>query len=130
MRATQRKVLLVSLLVAISGGHAQAANNNAAAKEQLVQLLLGKEVQALLDLPATKEGIDIYFVPPEGKRIDKRGLDLGDLTKWLKGIGIEAHEWDLITNVKISNDKISNDKIELHIAHRRWRPGAKRQQAL
>lgn len=81
-------------------------------KQQLAQLLLGKEVRSLLDLPATKEGIDIYYVPSTNKRSDERGLDLGDLTKWLKdkGVGVEAREWELITNVIVGNDK-----IELHL---------------
>lgn len=112
MRARPQRILFAFLFLAFAGTQHQLTANHAAAKEQLVQLLLGKEVQALLDLPATKEGTDIYFVPPEGKRIDQRGIDLEDLTKWLKekGIGIEAKEWELITNVKIGDDK-----IEVHL---------------
>ncbi|MEW5979144.1 MAG: hypothetical protein AB1898_25390 [Acidobacteriota bacterium] len=113
MRAREQRLFLVLLLMTlVRTGPVRAADRHGAARERLIQLLLGKEVQALVDLPATKEGTDIYFVPPERKRIDERGIDLEDLTKWLKekGVGIEAHEWELITNVQIGKDK-----IEVHI---------------
>jgi hypothetical protein len=63
-------------------------------KDSLDKLLLGKEVKPLVELPATKEGLDVYIVPPHGKRVDDRGLDLGAMSKELKskGVGVEAQQ--------------------------------------
>jgi hypothetical protein len=81
-------------------------------KRALTQLLLGKDVKSLIQLPATKEGVDIFY-HREGKRYDERGLDLKDLTKQLKerGVGVEANQVVTITDVKIDDDK-----IEIHLA--------------
>lgn len=83
------------------------------AKKSLEQLLLGKDVKSLTQLPATKEGVDIYFIPPEGKEWDQRGLNLNHLTKWLKdrGVGVESNEVVTITDLKIGGDM-----VEVHLA--------------
>jgi hypothetical protein len=81
-------------------------------KDSLDKLLLGKEVKPLVELPATKEGLDVYFVTPHGKRVDERGLDLGEMSKELKskGVGVEALQWETITDVKIDSDH-----VEIHL---------------
>ena len=81
-------------------------------KDSLDKLLLGKEVKPLVELPATKEGLDVYFVTPHGKRVDERGLDLGEMSKELKskGVGVEAQQWETITDVKIDSDH-----VEIHL---------------
>jgi len=81
-------------------------------KDSLDKLLLGKEVKPLVELPATKEGLDVYFVPPHGKRIDDRGLDLGEMGKELKskGVGVQEDQWETITDVKIDSDR-----VEIHL---------------
>ena len=78
----------------------------------LIKLLLGKEVKALIQLPATKEGINVYFVPAPGKRTDERGVDLGGLTKWLKsrGVGVDTSEEAAITDIKIDRDRVETDE--------------------
>jgi len=82
------------------------------AQEQLNRLLLGKDVKALVDLPAYKDGIDVYYVPRSNKHTDDRGVDLEEMTKWLKskGVGVERDEWVSITDVKIDSDK-----VEIHL---------------
>ena len=99
-----------SLVVGLLGAaHASASKE---AQEQLSALLLGKDVRALVDLPAYKDGVDVYYVPPSNKRTDNRGIDLAEMSKWLKakGVGVERDEWVIITNVKIDNDK-----VEIHL---------------
>jgi hypothetical protein len=82
------------------------------AKDSLDKLLLGKEVRPLVEMPATKEGLDVYLVAPHGKRVDERGLDLGSMSKELKskGVGVEAEQWETITEVKIDSDR-----VEIHL---------------
>jgi hypothetical protein len=60
----------------------------------LTNTLLGKDVKALLAMPAYKDGLDIYVNPKEDKRLDDRGVDLKELTKYLKdkGVGVERDE--------------------------------------
>jgi hypothetical protein len=81
-------------------------------KDSLDKLLLGKEVKPLVELPATKEGLDVYIVAPHGKRVDDRGLDLGAMSKELKskGVGVEAQQWETITDVKVDGDH-----VEIHL---------------
>jgi hypothetical protein len=101
---------LPSLVAALLGmAHASASKD---AQEQLNTLLLGKDVRALVDLPAYKDGVDVYYLPLSNKRTDYRGVDLAEMTKWLKakGVGVERDEWVTITNVKIDSDK-----IEIHL---------------
>ena len=88
------------------------AEASSAAQAALNKELLGKDVKPLLDMPAYKEGIDIYYVAPKGKRSDERGIDLQGLTKWLKakGVGVEKGEDVMITNVKVDSDK-----VEIHL---------------
>src|SRR5262245_18113948 len=50
------------------------AGTSEASRKALTRLLLGKEVKPLLQLPASKEGIDIYY-SRKGDCIDERGLD-------------------------------------------------------
>ena len=92
-------------------GTAQASTSKSA-HEQLNTLLLGKDVKALVDLPAYKDGVDVYYVPRSNKRTDERGIDLEEMTKWLKdkGVGVDRDEWVSITNVKIDGDK-----VEIHL---------------
>jgi hypothetical protein len=88
------------------------AGTSKEAKTQLSQMLLGKDVKALLDMPAYKDGLDLYLAPESGKRIDERGIDLKDLTKFLKekGVGVERDEWVTITDVKVDSDR-----VEIHL---------------
>jgi hypothetical protein len=97
------------LLALLAAAHASTSKN---AQDQLNTLLLGKDVKALVDLPAYKDGVDVYYVPLSNKRVDERGVDLEEMTKWLKakGVGVERDEWVTITNVKIDNDK-----VEIHL---------------
>jgi hypothetical protein len=83
-----------------------------AAKEGLGKLLLGKEVKTLIELPATKEGLDVYLAARGNKRLDERGVDLGALSKYLKsrGVGVGANEWETITDVRVDKDR-----VELHL---------------
>jgi hypothetical protein len=101
---------LLGLVVGLLG--AAQASTSKTAQEQLNTLLLGKDVKALVDLPAYKDGVDVYYIPLSNKRVDERGVDLEEMTKWLKskGVGVERDEWVTITNVKIDNDK-----IEIHL---------------
>jgi len=89
-----------------------SASASKGAQDQLSVLLLGKDVRALVDLPAYKDGVDVYYLPLSNKRTDDRGVDLGEMTKWLKakGVGVERGEWVTITDVKIDSDK-----IEIHL---------------
>jgi len=98
-------------LVAVLLSVAQASTSKDA-QEKLNKLLLGKDVKALVDLPASKDGLDVYFIPSSNKHIDSRGVDMEEMTKWLKakGVGVERDEWATITNVKIDSDK-----IEIHL---------------
>ena len=110
------KAKSVGILVVIMGFSlfplGALAGTSGSAKKALTQLLLGKEVKSRLQLPATKEGIDVFY-SREGKRIDERGLDTKALTKWLKerGVGVDANQTVTITDVKIDSDK-----IEVHLA--------------
>lgn len=100
----------VSLLWCAPAGWAARAPE--AAEQSLTKLLLGKNVKPLLDLPATKEGINVYVVPKNGKALDSRGIDMHELTKFLKskGVGVQAGESDIITDVKFDKDR-----VEIHI---------------
>jgi hypothetical protein len=82
------------------------------AKATLSKTLLGKDVKALLDMPAFKDGIDVYVYPKTDKRLDERGIDLKELAKYLKdkGVGVERDEWVTITDVKVDSDR-----VEVHL---------------
>jgi hypothetical protein len=72
------------------------------------RVFLGKDVKALLDMPAYKDGIDLYVNPPAEKRFDLRGIDMKELSKFLKekGVGVEQDQWVTITDVKVDRDRI------------------------
>src|SRR5580658_7646816 len=84
------------------------ASTSEKSKVGFTRLLLGKDVKALLDLPAYKEGLDLYLNPKSDKRLDERGIDLKDLGKYLKekGVGVERDEWVTVTDVKVDSDRI------------------------
>jgi len=113
MRKLKRRTAWAALpglvLWLLAAAHASTSKG---AQEQLTALLLGKDVRALVDLPAYKDGVDVYYIPPSNKRTDARGVDLAEMTKWLKekGVGVGRDEWVTITNVKIDSDK-----IEIHL---------------
>ena len=113
MRMNRNWIVLAVLLglAAALPGSVQASSSKEA-QAQLNALLLGKDVRALVDLPAYKEGVDVYHVPRSNKHTDERGVDLDEMTKWLKakGVGVERDEWVTITNVKIDSDK-----VEIHL---------------
>jgi hypothetical protein len=102
---------LILVLVLMSPGLI-LADVSKQTKDSLDKLLLGKEVKPLVELPATKEGLDVYIVAPHGKRVDDRGLDLGEMSKELKskGVGVEAQQWETITDVKVDGDH-----VEIHL---------------
>lgn len=102
-------VATVALFLITNFSHASTSK---AAQEALTKSLLGKDVKALIDMPAYKEGIDIYYKPRSDKRTDDRGIDLKGLTKWLKakGVGVEKGEEVTITNVKVDSKM-----IEIHL---------------
>ena len=83
------------------------------AKKSLEKLLIGKDVRALTQLPATKEGVKVYLTPPSGKDWDQRGLNVKHLTKGLKerGVGVDANDIVTITEIKIGGDS-----VEIHLA--------------
>lgn len=88
------------------------AETTDSAKTALSKALLGKDVKALLDMPAYKDGVDLYVYPKSDKRLDERGIDLKDLAKYLKdkGVGVERDEWVTITDVKVDSDR-----VEVHL---------------
>src|SRR5579863_4360831 len=102
--------LVMGLFAIAANGFAGSTSSNA--QDSLNKILLGKDVRALTEMPAYKDGVDIYYTPPSGKRVDERGLDLGEMTKWLKdkGVGVDRDEWTTITNVKFDADM-----IEIHL---------------
>jgi hypothetical protein len=113
MRIKRRWVsgTILLFVVSIFPGFLWAGTSDAS-KRALTQLLLGKEVKCLTQLPATKEGVNIYYAPPQGKNWDARGLNMKDLTKWLqeRGVGVESNEVVAITDVKIGGDL-----VEIHL---------------
>ena len=102
---------LAAITLSIPTSSIQASTSKAA-QAALTKALLGKDVKALIDMPAYKEGIDIYYTPPSDKRTDDRGIDLKGLTKWLKakGVGVEKGE-----DVTITNVKVDSKMIEIHL---------------
>ncbi len=105
---------LFVLLVLLASGSAMRLRAEASdkAKTALGKALLGKDVKALLDMPAYKDGIDLYVYPKGEKRLDDRGIDLKELSKYLKdkGVGVERDEWATITDVKFDSDR-----VEIHL---------------
>jgi hypothetical protein len=101
-------LLALVLFNVIPGLVAPAHAASEKAKIAFTRLLLGKDVRALLDLPAYKEGLDLYLNPKSEKRFDERGIDMKDLAKYLKdkGVGVERDEWVTVTEVKVDSDRI------------------------
>ncbi len=103
-------LLAAALLLALVQIHVVQlhASTSEKAKVAFDKLLLGKDVKSLLDLPAFKEGLDLYINPKSDKRLDERGIDLKDLAKYLKdkGVGVERDEWVTVTDVKVDSDRI------------------------
>jgi hypothetical protein len=113
MRLLSKYCLLGLLLVSLHGRETQLlASTNDPAKAALSKVLLGKDVKALLDLPAYKDGLDLYVNSKDYKRLDERGVDLKELAKYLKekGVGVERDEWATITDVKVDSDR-----VEIHL---------------
>ena len=82
------------------------------AEAALSKALLGKDVKPLMDMPAYKDGIDIYYAARSGKHDDDRGIDMKELAKWLKdkGVGVEKGEDVIITDIKVDSDR-----VEIHL---------------
>jgi hypothetical protein len=97
--------LLGMLLVGPSGLMASPSRKAAL---DFDSLLMGKDVQALLDMPAYKDGLDLYVDTKSQKHLDERGIDLKEMSKFLKekGVGVERDEWVTITDVKLDSDRI------------------------
>lgn len=108
---TELAAILVVLMICASPC-AVRANTSDNAKQALAKLLLGKQVKALIELPATKEGLDVYITPVQRKHFDARGIDMGALTKYLKskGVGVDANEWATTTDVRVDKDR-----VEIHL---------------
>lgn len=71
-------------------------------------LFMGKDVKALLDMPASKDGLDLYVNPKAQKHLDERGIDLKELYSSLKdkGVGVQREQWVTITDVRVTGDRI------------------------
>ena len=112
MGSLPKRVLFVVLLFLPAFPTRLKAETTDQAKAALSKTLLGKDVKALLDMPAYKDGLDLYVNPKSDKRLDDRGLDLKELSKYLKdkGVGVERDEWVTITNVKVDSDR-----VEIHL---------------
>jgi hypothetical protein len=113
MKRVRTHVLFASFLILLLSVHVYAVTPaTKQSKDDLTRLLLGKDVKALLDMPAYKDGINIYYLHSGNKRLDDRGIDLKELSKYLreKGVGVERDEWVTITDVKIDSDR-----VEIHL---------------
>jgi len=109
MKIHLREIIGVTLLGALLTGPAGLmASVSKKTQTSFERVFLGKDVKSLLDMPAYKEGIDLYVNPKSEKRLDERGIDMKDLSKFLKekGVGVERDEWVTITDVKVDNDRI------------------------
>jgi hypothetical protein len=109
MSCLSKFYLPVLLIIAVPACQTHlSAEVTDSAKAALSKILLGKDVKALLDMPAYKDGVDLYVYPKTDKRLDERGIDLKDLAKFLKdkGVGVERDEWVTITDVKFDSDRV------------------------
>jgi len=106
-RTNFRLMVLFALILPVSPFLLFASTGDQA-KAALSKALLGKDVMALLDMPAYKDGLDLYVNPRSEKRLDERGLDLKELSKYLKdkGVGVERDEWVTITDIKVDSDRV------------------------
>lgn len=94
--------------IALLGTLSLDASPSKKAQSEFERSFLGKDVMALLDMPAYKDGIDLYVNPKSEKRFDERGIDLKELSKYLKdkGVGVERDDWVTITDMKVNGDRI------------------------
>ncbi len=109
MKMHMRNRMVVTLLGALMlSPAALMASVSKKAEASFERVFLGKDVKSLLDMPAYKEGIDLYVNPKSEKRLDERGIDMKDLSKFLKekGVGVERDEWVTITEIKVDSDRI------------------------
>jgi hypothetical protein len=99
---------LAGLLAAVSGPASLMASVSKHAENEFDRVFMGKDVKALMEMPAYKDGVDLYVNPKAEKRFDSRGIDLKELAKYLKekGVGVERDEWVIITDVKVDSDRI------------------------
>jgi hypothetical protein len=103
------RAIYLGLFAAVLLGPAEM---HASASKQAVlsfeNVLIGKDVKALLDMPADKDGLDVYVNPKSQKRLDDRGIDMKELYKYLneKGVGVGREDWVTITDIKVSGDRI------------------------
>ena len=107
------RYLCVALLAASQLSSARlTASTSKQAQLALETRLMGKDVKSLLDLPAYKDGLDLYVYPKIEKRFDERGIDLQELSKYLKekGVGVERDGWVTITDLKVDSDR-----VEVHL---------------
>jgi len=104
----QKCVYLAVFSVLLASASQLQASPSKKAELEFEKVFLGKDVKALLAMPAYKEGLDLYLNPKSDKRLDERGIDLKDLSKYLKekGVGVERDEWVTITEVKVDSDRI------------------------
>ena len=103
--------ILIVLTIADSP-RALRANTSDRAKKDLTKLILGKEMKALMQLPATKEGLNVYVKSEHNKHLDARGIDMASLSKYLKskGVGVDANDWATATDIRVDNDR-----VEIHL---------------
>ena len=108
----KRHLLLLLTLCFFAFPMLLAAETTQQAQAALGKALLGKDVKALLDMPAYKDGIDLYVDPKTERRLDARGIDMKELAKFLKdkGVGVARDEWVTVTDVKVDSDR-----VEIHL---------------
>lgn len=104
----QGRIVAVLLLIAALSPALMRASASKRSESEFYRVFLGKDVRALIDMPAYKDGVDLYVNPKSEKRFDSRGIDLKELGKYLKdkGVGVEQNEWAIITDVKIDGDRV------------------------
>jgi hypothetical protein len=109
MKTQLREIMGIGLLgVLLLSPAASMASVSKKAEAGFEREFLGKDVMSLIDMPAYKEGIDLYVSPKSEKRLDDRGIDMKELSKYLKdkGVGVERGDWVTITEVKVDSDRI------------------------
>ena len=99
---TTRPVILAAFAVILIGGPSSLlAKTSKTARQQLISLVEGAVVTSLRKLPATKEGINLYFDPSARKSLDvETGLDLRNYDKRLEGNGVGAEPGERLTITK------------------------------
>ena len=99
---------VAAMLAGVLAPVALHASVSKRSESEFYRVFLGKDVRALIDMPAYKDGVDLYVSPKSEKRFDSRGIDLKELGKYLKekGVGVEQNEWTIITDVKVDSDRV------------------------